>query len=96
MAILDYMMTENQKKYVRLAYELAISIMLVIALQYASFAYDEGSADCKIFFLKQGHFYGFDDINITTPSLYNYMNNISIREIGTNETIPILLYPPTS
>jgi hypothetical protein len=91
MALLDKYLTENQKKYIRLAYELAISIMLVISLEMYNAAYAEGSADCKIWMHRQGEFYNFYDVNYT--SVPTELQNISVMEIGTNVTVPVMLLP---
>ena len=61
MGFYDHKMTENQKKYIRLGYEVAISLMLVFALKWGNMAYYEGGADCNISKYKVAENYGLED-----------------------------------
>lgn len=94
MALLDKYMTDEQKKYVRFAYEMAVSIMLVVALQMYNVAYAEGSADCRISLHKQGEFYNFYDLNYT--SIPPELQNISVREIGSDKVVPVVFVIPNN
>jgi len=82
MGFFDDRYTENQKKYIRFSYEMAISIMLVIALEYAHIAYEEGSADCRIAWEKRDIFYSFDEMNFTDVYIPNTTLDLNMTPIN--------------
>jgi len=71
MGFFDDRFTESQKKWIRFSYEMAISLMLVMALKYSSMAHDEGASDCKIAQYKLAEVYGLEDIALSEFAFEN-------------------------
>lgn len=62
MGVFDDRMTEKQKKYVRLAYEISLAIVLYMALRYSVGAFDEGAKLCNEARQEWGKQFVLDDI----------------------------------
>jgi len=59
----------ERKKVALLVYEIAVGVMLILALYSASVSYEQGVKDCKDWKKKMTDIYGIDFINNVTPVL---------------------------
>ena len=59
----------ERKKVALLVYEIAVGVMLILALYSASVSYEQGVKDCKDWKKKMSDIYGIDFNNNVTPVL---------------------------